>query len=709
MTMVSEANRHKARLLTEQLTLEEKIGMIHGMALFHTQGVPRLGIPPMKFDDGPMGVRAEVNNDWSLVNTSSDFVTYLPSGSAIAATWNPQLAYRAGRVLGQEARGRGKDVILGPSLNIKRSPLCGRNFEYMSEDPFLTATQGVAYINGVQTSDVAACPKHFVANNQETDRLEVNENISMRALREIYFPAFQAAVQQAGALSLMGAYNQVNGVQCCESAWLLDEILRDEWGFEGFVVSDWSAIKSTMASAQVGVDVEMAVTNNFDDYYFAHSLKQAVHSGLANEAWVNSKVEHVLAVMDALHMLDDSVVTRQAGTYATLGHASEALEIAHESIVLLKNDAHVLPLNVSAMRRLLVIGANADHIHSNGGGSAVVKALHEVSPLLGLHGRIGGNVTITYARGYAAQQVVQDEGWQETSLATSEAQKHEQAVITKQLRQEALQLAHEFAASGDPIIMIGGLDHEYDIEGRDRSNFELPYEQRELIEELLKISPDAVIVMVSGSPVAMPWAKNASTIIWNWYAGAESGNALADVLIGAVNPSGHLPETFPATLEDCPAHSIGTFGLTKQVEYSEDIFVGYRYYSAYEVPVQFCFGHGLSYTNFEYRDLQIRPVHDDIHVMFHIENVGTVTGSAVPQLYCGLEGTNEDRPRYELRAFTKIALEAGETQQITLRIPRNELLRYWSVRDDNWALAPACTIFIGESVQDIRLQNSFNN
>ena len=322
MTMISEANKAKARALTARLTLEEKIGMIHGAALFHTAPVERLGIPAMTFDDGPMGVRADTHDDdWAPLHNTRDAVTYLPSGSAVASTWNPALARLTGETLGQEARGRGKDVILGPSINIKRSPLCGRNFEYMSEDPLLTAVQGTAIIDGVQESDVAACPKHFAANNQETDRLDVDESIGDRALREIYLPAFRAAVQQGGALTVMGAYNLVNGTQCCESETLLDRILRDEWGFDGLVVSDWSAVKNTEASAKVGLDVDMGVTPNFDDYYFARPLLEAVRDGRVSEADVDRKVEHVLAVMDALNMLGDARAARKAGSYATLAHA----------------------------------------------------------------------------------------------------------------------------------------------------------------------------------------------------------------------------------------------------------------------------------------------------------------------------------------------------------------------------------------------------
>jgi len=475
MTVITEANKTKARELTAQLTLDEKIAIVHAAGLFRNGNAERLGIPPLRMDDGPMGVRAELHNDnWAPLYNTRDYVTYLPSGSAVASTWNPDLARMTGEVLGEEARGRGKDVILGPSINIKRSPLCGRNFEYMSEDPVLTAAQGVAYIQGVQESDVAACAKHYAVNSQETDRLDVDETVSERALREISLPAFEAAVQDGGVLSVMGAYNLVNGTKCCEHKQLLDDILRDEYGFDGFVVSDWSAVRDTKASAEVGMDIELSVTPNFDDYYFANPLKKAVEDGDVKESDVDGKVERVIAVMDALHMLGDAHASRKPGRYATLDHAAKALDIARESIVLLKNDAHLLPLDERNMTRLLVIGANADRIHSNGGGSAVIKALHEVSPLLGLNGELGGNVEIEYAFGYDAKQINQDESWQEESLENSKGSDAKDVNRARELRDEAVAKARAYAAAGDPVVFIGGLDHEHDLEGRDRTDMRLP-------------------------------------------------------------------------------------------------------------------------------------------------------------------------------------------------------------------------------------------
>ena len=685
MTVITEANKAKARDLNAKLTLDEKIAIVHAAGLFRTGSAERVGIPSLRMDDGPMGVRAELHNDrWMPLYNTRDYVTYLPSGSAVASTWNTALAHATGEVLGEEARGRGKDVILGPSINIKRSPLCGRNFEYMSEDPTLTAAQGVAYIKGVQESDVAACAKHYAVNSQETDRLDVDETVSERALRELYLPAFEAAVRDGGVLSVMGAYNQVNGEQCCESGKLLDDILRDEFGFEGFVVSDWSAVKRTKESARVGLDVEMSVTPNFDEYYFAQPLKKAVEAGEVKESDVDVKVERVLSVMDALHMLGEARKTRKSGCYATLGHAGKSLEVARESIVLLKNEGDLLPLDEHAVTRLLVVGANADRIHSNGGGSAVIKALHEVSPLLGLNGVLGGNAEIEYAPGYDARQVNQDES-------------------AKVLRDEAVAKAREYAAAGDPVVFVGGLDHEYDLEGRDRATMALPYGQDELIEALLDVAPNTILAFVAGSPVEMPWAGRAKAIVWNWYAGCQSGTALAEVLFGRVNPSGHLPETFPISLGDEPAHAIGTFGLKGHVDYREDIYVGYRYFSTKRVPVLFPFGHGLSYTDFEYSDLEVRRVDGEIRVAFSARNTGKRAGKTVAQVYFGLEGTGEDRPARELKGFAKIDLQAGESRQIEIAIPAAKALRYWSNAVGAYALAPQAVVLVGQSVEDVRL------
>lgn len=713
MTVITDANKGKARALLAELTLDEKIDMIHAAGLFRSGGVPRLGIPSFYMDDGPMGVRAEFHNDsWDPLYNTRDYVTYLPSGSATASTWNPEMAHTVGRVLGVETRGRGKDMILGPSMNIKRSPLCGRNFEYMSEDPVLTTEQAVCYIEGVQESDVSACAKHFAANSQETNRLFVDESISERAMRELYLPAFEAAVKRAGVLSVMGAYNLVNGVRCCENGWLLDDVLRGEWDFDGFTVSDWSGVKRTKESAEVGLDVEMSITPNFDEYFFANPLKEAIARGEVSEKDVDLKVFRVLCVMDALHMLPDadgSRPARKSGSYATVEHLQSALDVARESVVLLKNDDAVLPLNPATVTRLLVIGANADRVHSNGGGSAEIKSVYEKSPLLALCSQLGGNVEVEYVPGYYAEEIVQDTSWQEGSLENPASEDDDDSTRfvdterSRALREEAVSRARKYAEAGYPVVFVGGLDHAYDREGGDRTNMVLPYGQDLLIEALLDAAPNAIVTFVAGSPVEMPWADRAKAIVWSWYAGSEGSTALAEVLTGAVNPSGHLPETFPMTAKDCPALAVGTFGLNDHVDYTEDIYVGYRYYETKDVPVRFCFGHGLSYTTFDYADLDVRRVDDAVRVSCTVSNTGDREGKTVVQAYFGLQDTGEDRPIKELKGFAKVDLAAGESRQIVIDVPVSKALGYWSNAAKQWAVAPSAAVYVGESVKDIRL------
>lgn len=713
MTVITDKNRQTAAKLLTQLTLDEKIDMIHGNGLFQTKGVLRMGIPPLKMSDGPMGVRQEFSQEaWEGIYRDRDCATYLPCGSALASTWNPNLAFKQGQVLGQEARGRGKDIILGPSVNIKRCPLSGRNFEYLSEDPYLTEQMSLPYIKGVQESDVAACIKHFAANSQETDRLMVDESISERALREIYLPVFKTAVRDGGVLSLMGAYNLVNGERCCESVTLLDNILREEWGFNGVVISDWGGVFRTKESAEVSLDIEMSVSSNFDDYKFARPLKKAIETGKIPRETVDKKVFHILCLMDALHMLpsansdrrtDMCEPVRKVGSYSTPEHRIAALDIARESIILLKNNNSLLPLKPNQIDRLLVIGANADRTHSQGGGSAEIKSLYEVSPLLGLCGLLGGQTEVTYLPGYeVGESHRQDQSWQAESLNDGTAGQDlatGSSLASRQLADEAVAQA----AKCSHVLFIGGLDHDYDCEGVDRKSMNLPYGQDALIERLLEVNSRTILAFVGGSPVAMPWEDKAHAIVWSWYGGCEAGTALAEVLLGRINPSGHLPETFPLETQDCPAVSIGTFGEKRQVAYSEDIYVGYRYYESNHVPVRFCFGHGLTYTHFEYSDLDVSTDSRAADLTFSVTNTGEMAGFALPQVYLSLRATGEDRPEKELKKFTKIYLRPGQRQDIHLVLPKNQALRYWSLKSGRYEIAPEASVFVGESVQDIRL------
>lgn len=683
--------------LLKQLTLEEKIGMIYGDGLFQTKAVERLGIPALKFSDGPMGVRKEFRrSEWIDAGTTDDYVTYLPSNSALAATWNTELAYETGKVLGTEARGRGKDVILAPGINIKRSPLCGRNFEYMSEDPKLTEEMTVPLVKGIQENDVAACVKHFVANNQETERLWVDTIVDERTLREIYYPGFKAAVEEGKAHSIMGAYNLLHGVHCCHSRHLLNEVLRDEWGFDGFVVSDWGGVHDTKEAAEVGMDVEMSVTPDFDEYCFANPLLKAVKAGEVDESHVDEKVRNILRTMLRLNMLGEDRENRKSGTYNIPAHREAVLKAAREFVILLKNEEQRLPLKRKGLKKLAVIGQNAEMVHSNGGGSAEIKALYEVSPLLGLKIKLGGNVEVKYAKGYyiPTEQEKKELNWQHHSLERKQelTEEEKQEAIAKQrkveeesrrhgqvLLEEAVALAKEV----DEVIIIGGLNHDHDVEGKDRQDMLLPYEQDRLIEEVLKVNPNAVVVMVAGSPVQMStWADKAKAIVWTWYAGMEGGNALADVLFGDVNPSGKLPETIPVKLEDSPAHKYDEFGKKDTVTYREGLYVGYRYFDTYGVDPLFCFGHGLSYTNFEYKNLDVSVLEkasganndsDDlqVEVKVTIKNIGNVDGAEVVQIYVADKEASLERPVHELKGFTKVFLKAGEEKEVLVTLGKN--------------------------------------
>ena len=519
----NERDRDKKRekeieKLVKKLTLDEKIAMIHGASLFCSGAVERLHIPAIKTSDGPMGVRMEFMDDrWIFAGNQDDMVSYLPSNSALASTWNTELAGEMGHVLGAEARGRGKDMILAPGINIKRDPLCGRNFEYMSEDPCLTATFAVPFIKGVQENDVAACVKHFAANVQETDRGMVDETIDERTLYEIYLPAFKAAVQEGGSYSIMGAYNKINGVHCCENKTLLDDILRGEWGFDGVVVSDWGGIHKTKEAAECSIDLEMSIFPDFENYKFAEPLKEAIQKGEISEEAVNAKVKNLLRMMYRLKMIGPKKDSRKTGSYNTAAHREAILKTAQESMVLLKNEDHILPLQAKKIKKLLVIGANAATLHAGGGGSAQINALYEICPLAGLKMYLGGNVQVDYVPGYYVPEKQADlENWQAASVEEekeTEAGQAGQAVrdeihenenrrkddrerleelerqktVIHEKNQELFAQAIEAAKDADAVIFVGGLNHEFDIEGYDRPDMELPYEQDLLIASLLVV------------------------------------------------------------------------------------------------------------------------------------------------------------------------------------------------------------------------------
>ncbi len=720
--------------LIKKLTLDEKIAMIHGASLFRSGEVARLGIPAVETSDGPMGVRAEFLDDrWIPVGNQDDMVTYLPSNSALASSWNTDLAREMGHVLGAEARGRGKDVILAPGINIKRDPLCGRNFEYMSEDPVLTKAFAVPFIQAVQENDVAACVKHFAANGQETDRLMVDEEIDERTLYELYLPAFKAAVQEAGVYSVMGAYNKINGVHCCENKKLLDEILRKEWGFDGAVISDWGGVHKTREAAECSMDLEMSIFPDFDDYKLANPLKVLIEKGEISVDTVDAKVRNLLRMMYRLKMIGSKREERKAGAYNKPEHREAVLRGAQESMILLKNENRILPLDAKKIKKLAVIGANAVIQHSYGGGSAEIKALYEICPLAGFKMYLGGNVKVSYAQGYYVPQNKTDEGenWQAASvdedrnpdmgkavrdevndsenrrrgeeerLAKLEREKAEAHEKNEKLFAEALEMAKD----ADAVIFVGGLNHDYDVEGCDRPDMKLPYEQDMLIEALLKVRKDVILTFVGGSPVEMPWREQAQTILWSYYAGMETGNALAQIIFGEVNPSGKLAETFPVKYEDCAAAKNGQFGKWGNIVLEEGMYCGYRHFDRQRIKPAFCFGHGLSYTSFEYSGLTMKAEKGkDVKLTFSVKNTGKRAGAEAVQIYIAPIAAQVDRPDKELKAFSKVELGAGRSKKISLTLKQEDFMYYDAQLRKFIADAGDYEILVGASCEDIRLR-----
>lgn len=720
--------------LVKKLTLDEKIAMIHGASLFRSGAVERLGIPAIETSDGPMGVRAEFMDDrWIPAGNQDDMVSYLPSNSAVASSWNPELAYKMGHVLGAEARGRGKDVILAPGINIKRDPLCGRNFEYMSEDPALTKAFVVPFIQGVQENDVAACVKHFAANLQETDRLMVDEEIDERTLYELYLPAFKAAVQEAGAYSIMGAYNKINGTHCCENKKLLDEILRKEWGFDGAVISDWGGVHKTKEAAECSMDLEMSIFPDFDDYKLANPLKELIEKGEVSVDAVDTKVRNLLRMMYRLKMIGPKRDSRKAGAYNVPEHREKILRTAEESMILLKNENHTLPLDAKKIRKLTVIGANAATLHSYGGGSAEIKALYEICPLAGLKMYLGGNVRVTYAQGYYVPQnkVNDGENWQASSVNADEdsdigkavrdeahenenhrrgeearlAKLEQEKAVIHEKNEKLFAEALEAAKDADAVIFVGGLNHEYDVEGCDRPDMKLPYEQDLLIEALLKVRKDTILTFVGGSPVEMPWREQAQTILWSYYAGMETGNALAKIIFGEVNPSGKLAETFPAKYEDCVTAKNGQSGKWGKITLEEGLYCGYRYYDRQRIKPAFCFGYGLSYTSFEYSGLMLKAEKGkDVKLTFSVKNVGKCAGAETAQIYIAPIAAQVDRPDKELKAFAKVELGAGRSKKVSLTLKQEDFMYYDAQLHKFIADAGDYEILVGASCEDIRLR-----
>lgn len=678
--------------LVKKMTLEEKISMIHANSSFTSAGVPRLGIPELTTSDGPHGVRPEHGRDWVLDNKGGDSSTYLPVGITLASTWNTQLGYAFGAVLGQEANFRGKDVILGPGINIIRTPLNGRNFEYMSEDPYLISKMAVGYIKGVQDQGVSASLKHFIANNQEIMRSGINVEMSDRALREIYLPGFRAAVVEGGVNTVMGAYNRFRGEYCTYSNLLVNQILKGEWGFRGLVMSDWGAIHDTKeallggADLEMGTDLSMLPNPDFSKFYFADAALKLVRNGEVSESVIDDKVRRILRVMFKTHMF----ANRPKATHATKEHAELARKVAEEGITLLKNKG-VLPFNKSALKTIAVIGANANRENAMGGGSSQVRPRYEITPLKGLQNAAGNSIGVVFEQGYTI-----------TKNATAD--------------KELIRKAVEAAKKADVAVVVGGWIHgydyskwdenAYDTEGFDKASLKMPFGQDELIQAVVKANPNTVVVLYGGGAIdMMAWEKNAKAIIQAGYPGMEGGNALASILFGDVNPSGKLTVTFPKTLKDIPAHKLGEYpGDSVTVRYNEDIFVGYRYFDTYRVKPLFSFGHGLSYTSYQYTKPLVATTDSSAVLKFTLENTGARGGAEVVQVYVADRKSSLKRPAKELKAFQKVFLQPGESREVEMTLDRSAF-SYFNDQQGKWVLEPGeFDILIGSSSSDIRLK-----
>ena len=717
-------NDKKINKIIAQMTLEEKVEMLHSKTNMSSEGVPRLGIQDIKYTDGPFGIREENGDGFRSLGWTLDSATYFPTGSALAATWSKEMAYKNGWAMGKEGRLRGKDIILGPAINIQRLPVGGRTYEYLSEDPVLSARLSVEYTKGSQDAGTAVCLKHYALNNQETDRGSVDVIADERTMREIYLKPFEAAVKEGGAMCVMPAYNKVNGFYCSENAHLNNEILRDEWGFKGMTVSDWGGTHSTMGAALGGLCVQMT-----GDNYFGQALIDSVRNGALDEAVVDAKVREILRLRFAIEPVPEDV----ANTIMTSQPETQkiAYEIAQKSIVLLKNEVGNLPI-AKDVKKIAVIGQNAVLTTAAGGIGAGVKTLYEIGPLEGIQARAEkAGVEVVYAPGYKNYQMRM--GWGRPSagpvnplVANSIDEPADPALLA-----EAVALAKD----ADMVIFFGGTNKSIETEGSDRKNIDLPCGQNEVIKALYEANPNVATVLISGGPTDLRYLEPYSpAIVQGWWNGLEGGTALAEVLFGDIAPSGKLPFTFPLKLEDSPAYATGSFpgegsgedlftlmyrldatGYTREQireyiaslpdpvsEYREGILVGYRWYDTKDVPVMYAFGHGLSYVEFEYGALTCKQKKDKIQVSFDLKNLGDMEADEVAQLYVKRLDSKVERAEKELEAFERVALKAGETKNVTLEFPLSELA-HWDNETNGWVLEPGkIEILVGSASNDIR-------
>lgn len=701
-----------------RMTLKEKINIIHAQSKFSAPGVPRLGIPELWCTDGPMGVRPEVLwDEWEQAEWTNDSCTAFPALSCLAATWNPDMALLYGKSIGEEARFRNKNVLLGPGINIYRTPLCGRNFEYMGEDPYLTSNMAVPYIQGVQSNGVAVCVKHFALNNNEINRHTSNPIVDDRTLYEIYLPGFKAAATEGKAWSFMGGYNLFRGEHASYNPILMNQILKGEWQWDGAVISDWGAVHNTRMAVTGGLDMEFGswtdgltegASNAYDNYWLANPYLKGIQDGIYTEKKLNDKVRRVLRLTFRTAMNSK----KPWGSMVSDEHKVACRKIGEEGVVLLQNNTGLLPIDLSKVRRIAVIGENAIKMMTVGGGSSSLKAKYEITPLDGLKKRIGNQAEIIYARGYVGDTAGEFNG-------VKTGQNLQDNRSAEELKAEAIRVAK----NADVVLFIGGLNksEHQDCEGTDRETMELPYNQNELIMELFKANENLVVVNISGTGVAMPWKDQVHSILQAWYLGSETGNTLASVLLGDVNPSGKLPYTYYSSLDQCGAHQLGEYPGHKGIDalgnevfdipYNEGIFVGYRFIDKNRLKPTFPFGHGLSYTTFEYgkaeADRKIMEKNEKLVITVPVTNTGSRAGAEVIQLYIRDLKSSLPRPVKELKGFCKVVLQPNETKQVSFTITAEELA-YFDDAKHQWVAEPGkFEALVAASSADIRTKVSF--
>ncbi len=692
--------------LLKRMTLEEKATMLSGSAWMDSAPIERLGIPAIKMADGPMGLRSWAGSS-AITNSSTNTVkvetTSFPSGVAMAATWDTALVQREGRAIAQEVKAMGRDMILGPTVNINRVPLWGRNFEGYGEDPFLSGQLGVAYIRGVQGEGVIPSVKHFAANNEEFERHRLDEKIDERTLHEIYLPAFKAAVQQADVWTVMSAYEKVNGEYCAENPYLLTDILKKEFGFKGFVVSDWGSTYSTAPTVNAGMDLEMPggppakamlssprtiMSGNSGTWLEADKVLADVKAGKITEATIDDNVSRILRVILLSGLMDHPHT--QTGEVDTPEQQKIAREGETEGIVLLKNQSNLLPIDPAKIHSIAVIGPNALVARTGGGGSSLVRPKYAVSPQQGIQKRAGSKIQVTSSLGVGME---------------GEDATHD----TPEARANDLKAATDAAAKADVAILVVGRYNKLESEGFDVKTMDLPAGQDELIAAVERANPRTVVVLNTGDPVTMvKWLDTTPALLDMWYGGQEGGNALASILFGDANPSGKLPVSLPKRFEDSPAAK-NYPGQNLHTDYSEGIYVGYRYYDTENVEPQFPFGFGLSYTTFEYSDLKLGTIeHGGINGRWgfsvKVRNTGSRAGAEVVQLYVHDGHSKIDRPAHELKAFSRIELKPGESKTVEFNLT-NPDFKYWSPQTKEWTLDPGTfEVQVGASSRDIRLK-----